>query len=57
MRNSTQLWLESRKRRSKRRRDDNINIDLLEIELVGVYWTYLAEDRVHCKAVLNRLVP
>jgi hypothetical protein len=43
--------------RSKRRRDDNINIDLMEIELDGVYWTYLAEDRVHCKAVLNRLVP
>jgi hypothetical protein len=31
--------------RSRRRREDNIKIDLMEIVLEGVDWIHLAQDR------------
>jgi hypothetical protein len=39
--------------RPRRRWIDNINKDLLEIELGGVYWIGLAQDRYRWRALVN----
>jgi hypothetical protein len=42
--------------RSRRRWEDNIKIDLREIGLEGVDWTYLARDRDRWWAVVNTVL-
>lgn len=47
--------------RSRRRRRDNINMDLQEIGQTGVHWIDLAQDRGQCwvpvNAITNLRVP
>jgi hypothetical protein len=47
--------------RSRRRRGDNINMNLQEIGQMGVHWTDLAQDRGQCwvpvNAIMNLWVP
>jgi hypothetical protein len=62
----TKLWSEKPegKRplvRPRRRWEDNIRMDLREIGWEGVDWMHLAQDRDHCRSlvntVMNRRVP
>jgi hypothetical protein len=47
--------------RHRRRREDNIKMDLREIEWGGMNWTDLAQDRdqwkAHVNTVIKHLVP
>jgi hypothetical protein len=42
--------------RPRRRREDNIKIDLIGIEWHGMGWIYLAQDRHQWKALLNTVM-
>jgi hypothetical protein len=42
--------------RQKRRRIDNINMDLIEIGLGGEDWIGLAQDKYRCRALVNAVV-
>jgi hypothetical protein len=42
--------------RPTRRGEDNIKIDLREIELEGVDWIHLAQDRDRCPALVNTVM-
>jgi hypothetical protein len=42
--------------RPRRRWEDNINMDLREIEIDGANWIRLAQDRVHWRAFVNRVM-
>jgi hypothetical protein len=39
--------------RPRRRREDNIEMDLKEIGIDGVNWIWLAQDRVHWRAFVS----
>jgi hypothetical protein len=55
-----EFWSESLKgrefRRSRRRREDNIRMDLMEIGWEGVDWIHLAQDRDQWRAVVNTVM-
>jgi hypothetical protein len=42
--------------RRKRRREDNIKVDLREIGIDGANWIQLAQDRVQWRAFVNTVV-
>jgi hypothetical protein len=42
--------------RPRRRRIDNIKIDLLEIGLSAVDWIGVAQDRLSCRALVNSVM-
>jgi hypothetical protein len=42
--------------RSRRRREDNIKMDLREIGIDGTNWIQLAQDRVQWRACVNTLM-
>jgi hypothetical protein len=42
--------------RPRRRYKDNVNMDLTEIILEGVYWIYVARDKDICWAVVHTVV-
>jgi hypothetical protein len=42
--------------RPRRRREDNINMDLKEKGIYGVNWTQLAQDRIQWRACVNTVM-
>jgi hypothetical protein len=42
--------------RPRRRREDNIKMDLREIGIDGAKWIQLAQDRVQCRACVNTVM-
>jgi hypothetical protein len=52
-------WEARRKKplgRPRRRREDNIKMDLLEIGIDGANWIRLAEDKVQWRASMNMVI-
>jgi hypothetical protein len=43
-------------RKTTRRIEDNIKIDLKEIGLEGVHWIHMAQDRDRWRAVVNTVI-
>jgi hypothetical protein len=43
-------------RRSRRRWEDNIKMDLSEIDFAGVDWIRLTQDRDHWRAFVNTII-
>jgi hypothetical protein len=46
-------WQNQKERRSRRRWDDNIKMDVRVVGWGGMYWIHLARDRDQWRAVLN----
>jgi hypothetical protein len=42
--------------RSRRRWEDNIKMDIMEIEINGANWIQLAQDRVQWRAYVNTVM-
>jgi hypothetical protein len=42
--------------RPRRRREDNIKMDLIEIGIDGENWIRLAQDRVQCRSFVNTVM-
>jgi len=42
--------------RPRRRWEDNIKMDLMEIGIDGAYWTQLAQDRIQKRACVNMVM-
>lgn len=42
--------------RTRRRLGNNIKTDIKEARWNGVDWTYLSQDRVHCRAFVNKVM-
>jgi hypothetical protein len=42
--------------RPRRRREDNIKMDLMEMWIDGANWIQLAQDRIHWRACVNTVM-
>jgi hypothetical protein len=52
----TRFWWESPKERPRRRWEDGVRMDLREIDLRGVEWIRLAQDRDRWRAVVSAVM-
>jgi len=52
----TKFWSENLKGRARRRREDNIRMDLTDTGREVVDWIHLAQDRVQWRAVVRTVM-